>query len=61
LLFEIHAAFDHLKRLYIDDATEDECCRKAMSHLKRGALDAFKLKLKYFNLFGSNSPPLAAI
>lgn len=49
LLFEIHAAFDHLKRFYLDGMTEDECCHKAVSHLKRGALDAFKLKLKYFN------------
>ncbi len=49
LLFEIHSAFDHLKRYFIDGETEDECCKKAFSHLKRGLLDAFKLKLKYFN------------
>lgn len=49
LLFEIHSAFDHLKRIYIDNESEDKCCSKAFSHLKRGSLDAFKLKLKYFN------------
>lgn len=49
LLFEIHSAFDHLKRYFIDGESEDECCKKAFSHLKRGLLDAFKLKLKYFN------------
>lgn len=49
LLFEIHSAFDHLKRIYIDNESEDESCKKAFSHLKRGLLDAFKLKLKYFN------------
>ena len=49
MLFEIHSAFDHLKRYFIDGESEDECCKKAFSHLKRGLLDAFKLKLKYFN------------
>ena len=49
LLFEIHSAFDHLKRHFVDGETEDECCKKAFSHLKRGLLDAFKLKLKCFN------------
>lgn len=49
LLFEIHSAFDHLKRIYVEKELEDECCNKAYSHLKRGLLDAFKLKLKYFN------------
>lgn len=49
LLFEIHSAFDHLKRFHIDNQSESECCEKAFSHLKRGMLDAFKLKLKYFN------------
>lgn len=49
LLFEIHAAFDHLKRLHIDGSDVNVCCEKAMSHLKRGALDVLKLKLKYFN------------
>lgn len=49
LLFETYAAFDHLKRIYIEGEPEVDCCKKAKSHLKRGALDAFKLKLKYFN------------
>jgi len=49
LLFEIHAAFDHLKRFYIGEEEEDLAAKKALSHLKRGMLDAFKLKLKYFN------------
>jgi hypothetical protein len=49
LLFEIHSAFDHLKRIHIDNEPESECSEKAFSHLKRGLLDAFKLKLKYHN------------
>ena len=49
LLFEIHSAFDHLKRIYIDKDDLETCSQKAYSHLKRGLLDAFKLKLKYFN------------
>lgn len=49
LLFEIHSAFDHLKRIHVDDEPETDCAEKAFSHLKRGALDAFKLKLKYHN------------
>ena len=49
LLFETYASFDHLKRFYLDDESEEESSRKALSHLKRGVLDAFKLKLKYFN------------
>ena len=49
LLFEIHSAFDHLKRHYVDSQDEAIVCEKAASHLQRGVLDAFKLKLKYFN------------
>ena len=49
LLFEIHSAFDHLKRLHVDGEDENLSAQKAYSHLKRGVLDAFKLKLKYFN------------
>ena len=49
LLFEVHSAFDHLKRIHIDGEPEDHCAEKAFSHLKRGLLDAFKLKLKYHN------------
>lgn len=49
LLFESYAAFDHLKRFHLGEGDEVESCAKALSHLKRGVLDAFKLKLKYFN------------
>jgi hypothetical protein len=49
LLFEIHAAFDHLKRIHVDNEPETLCAEKAFSHLKRGLLDTFKLKLKYHN------------
>ena len=49
LLFEIHSAFDHLKRFHVDGEPEDRSAEKAFSHLKRGMLDAFKLKLKYHN------------
>jgi len=49
LLFEIHAAFDHLKRIHVDGEPEADCAEKAYSHLKRGLLDTFKLKLKYHN------------
>ncbi|OGI11429.1 MAG: hypothetical protein A2Y40_09565 [Candidatus Margulisbacteria bacterium GWF2_35_9] len=49
LLFEIHAAFDHLKRFFLEEEKEDISCEKAISHLKRGALDTFKLKLKNYN------------
>lgn len=50
LLFEINSAFDHLKRIHVDGESEDYQAQKAYSHLKRGCLDAFKLKLKYFNV-----------
>lgn len=49
LLFEINSAFDHLKRYHVDGQSEDEAAQKAYSHLKRGVLDAYKIKLKYFN------------
>lgn len=49
LLFETYASFDHLKRFYLNEEDENESSIKALSHLKRGVLDAFKLKLKYFN------------
>jgi hypothetical protein len=49
LLFEIHSAFDHLKRIHVDSEPESPCAEKAFSHLKRGLLDAFKLKLMYHN------------
>ncbi len=49
LLFEIHAAFDHLKRSYVNEEDPKISADKAISHLKRGTLDVFKLKLKYFH------------
>jgi hypothetical protein len=49
LLFEIHAAFDHLRRFYVNGDDEITSSRRAIGHLKRASLDAFKLKLKYFN------------
>jgi len=49
LLFETYASFDHIKRFYLDGEDEHTASMKAISHLKRGVLDAFKLKLKYFN------------
>lgn len=49
LLFEVLSAFDHLKRFHLDGEKEEICAQKAYSHLKRGSLDAFKLKLKYHN------------
>jgi hypothetical protein len=48
-LFEIHSAFDHLKRITYDNCDAAECCSKAIGHLKRCALDAYKLNLKDFN------------
>ena len=38
LLFEIHAAFDHLKRFHLDEESEQDAANKAYSHLKRGLL-----------------------
>jgi len=49
MLFEIHAAFDHLRRFYVNGDEETTSTRRAIGHLKRASLDAFKLKLKYFN------------
>ena len=49
LLFETYAAFDHIKRFYLNAEDENKASSKAIGHLKRGILDAFKLKLKYFN------------
>ncbi|MGE4351565.1 MAG: hypothetical protein AB7E52_05180 [Bdellovibrionales bacterium] len=48
LLFEIHAAFDHLARHTTCGEDLDDCVNKALSHLKRGCLDAFKLKHRNF-------------
>ncbi|MDR1292484.1 MAG: hypothetical protein LBJ91_03695 [Clostridiales Family XIII bacterium] len=49
LLFEIHAAFDHLKRFHLGEKTEDEACQKALIHLKRASLDGYKLILYDFH------------
>ena len=49
LLFETYATFDHIKRYYLNGESEETASQKAISHLKRGVLDAFKLKLKYLN------------
>lgn len=49
LLFEIHSAFDHLKRFHVDGVSEADCANAAYGHLKRGVLDAFKIDLKVFN------------
>ena len=35
LLFEVHSAFDHLKRIHVDGLPEELCCEKAFAHLKR--------------------------
>ncbi len=48
-LFEVHAAFDHLKRIYIDNEDSKFCCEKAKSHLIRAVLDFYKLKLRDFH------------
>lgn len=50
VLFEVHSAFDHLKRFYVTGEAEADCCRKAYGHLVRGCLDMYKLKLKDFNI-----------
>lgn len=50
IFFEIHASFDHLKRIYVDEEKEASCCHQAKGHLKRAVLDLYKLKLKHFNL-----------
>ena len=43
LLFESYAALDHLSRIHSDGADAEKCVDKALSHLKRGTLDVFKL------------------
>lgn len=48
VLFEIHAALDHLSRQHVSDFRESEkaVVQKAYSHLKRACLDIFKLKVR---------------
>ena len=41
VLFEIHSAFDHLKRFYVSSEEEAACCRKAYGHLIRACLDMY--------------------
>lgn len=43
LLNEIHAAFDHLKRHFVDGTPETAACDKAHGHLKRALIDAYKI------------------
>ena len=38
-----------MKRYHVDGKSEEEAAQKAYAHLKRGVLDAYKIKLKYFN------------
>jgi hypothetical protein len=45
-LFEIHAAFDHISRIWFYGEPEDVVVQKAYSHFKRSCLDVFKLKVK---------------
>jgi hypothetical protein len=46
LLFELHAALDHVSRHWTYDEPESEAVRRAFGHLKRCCLDIFKLKVK---------------
>jgi hypothetical protein len=49
LLFEIHSAFDHISRIYSKHENIEKSIGDSYGHLIRGCLDAFKLKLKYYN------------
>jgi len=46
ILFEIHAAFDHLSRIYVYGEDHDFAIEKAYSHLKRSCLDVFKIRAR---------------
>jgi len=48
-LLEIYSAFDHLKRFYVNEEEENKATAKVIDHLKRSALDCFKLHLVLFN------------
>lgn len=50
ILQEIHAAFFHLGRFCLEDGDGTKECLRASDHLVRAILDAFKLKLKYYNI-----------
>lgn len=43
VLFEIHAAFEHLSRIYVLNADREYEVRKAYAHLKRSCLDIYKI------------------
>ena len=46
VLFEIHAALDHLSRRYVYGETEEVAAKGAYGHLKRSCLDVFKIRLR---------------
>jgi len=46
ILFEINAAFDHISRHWTYNEPEAQVVEKAYSHLKRSALDVFKIFVK---------------
>ncbi len=43
VLYEIHAAFDHVTRIETFNEQEDQAVRKAYSHFKRACLDVYKI------------------
>ena len=45
VLFEIHAALDHISRHYVYDESEAVASNGAFGHLKRSCLDIFKIRL----------------
>ncbi|MFN8140428.1 MAG: hypothetical protein U0R49_11585 [Fimbriimonadales bacterium] len=46
ILFEIHAAFDHVTRIHTFGEVESIAITKAYSHLKRSCLDIYKIYLR---------------
>jgi len=46
VLFEIHAALDHVSRIYTYGESEEKAVAKAYGHLKRSCLDIFKIEFK---------------
>ncbi len=46
ILFELHAAFDHVTRIYTFHEREADAVAKAYSHLKRSCLDVYKIYLR---------------
>ncbi len=43
VLYEIHAAFDHITRIENFNEPEEQAVRKAYSHFKRACLDVYKI------------------